>query len=140
MILLKISSGWESFFQLIGVLLVFLFVLAITYFTTKWIAGYQKGAMCNKNIRVIETFRVNNNKYIQIIQVGEKYLAISVCKDNINVLTELTEEQLTWLPAKEEGNGTQGTDFQEVLEKLMGKPKGKGKEILEKLKGKFPGK
>ena len=94
MILMEISSGWDSFFQLIGVLLIFLFVLAITYFTTKWIAGYQKGTMSNKNIKVIESFRVNNNKLIQIIQVGEKYLAISVCKDSINVLTELTKEQL----------------------------------------------
>lgn len=124
MILLEISSGWESFFQLIGVLLIFLFVLAITYFTTKWIAGYQKGAMCNKNIRIVETFRVNNNKFIQIIQIGEKYLAISVCKDTINVLTELTEEQLTWLPSQEEKSATT-PDFQEIFEKLKGKFPGK---------------
>ena len=95
MVLLEISSGWESFFQLVGILLVFLFVLALTYVATKWIAGYQQGIVANKNIRVIETFRVSSNKFIQIIQVGEKYLAISVCKDTINVLTELTEEQLT---------------------------------------------
>lgn len=121
MILLEISSGWESFFQLIGVLLIFLFVLAITYFTTKWIAGYQKGAMYNKNIKVIETFRVNNNKFIQIIQIGEKYLAISVCKDTINVLTELTKEQLTWCPLEEEGPVDKTPNFQEIFEKLKGK-------------------
>lgn len=125
MILLEISTGWESFFQLIGILLVFLFVLAITYVTTKWIAGYQKGVMYNKNIRVIETFRVNNNKFIQIIQIGKKYLAVSVCKDTINVLTELTEEQLTWLPTEEDKDANQALDF---------------KEIFEKWKGKFPGK
>ena len=124
MILLEISSGWESFFQLIGVLLIFLFVLVITYFTTKWIAGYQKGVMCNKNIRVIETFRMNNNKFIQIVQIGEKYLAVAVCKDTMNVLTELTEEQLKWLP--EEGEPTAGNqNFQEILEKLKGKFPGK---------------
>ncbi|WP_075719353.1 flagellar biosynthetic protein FliO [Roseburia sp. 499] len=125
MILLEISSGWESFFQLIGVLLIFLFVLAITYFTTKWIAGYQKGAMCNKNINVIETFRVNNNKFIQIIQIGEKYLAISVCKDTINVLTELTKEQLTWLPPEDEKAVAKTPNFQEIFEKLKGKFPGK---------------
>lgn len=125
MILLEISSGWESFFQLIGILFIFLFVLVITYFTTKWIAGYQKGAMYNKNIKVIETFRVNNNKFIQIIQVGEKYLAISVCKDTINVLTELTEEQLTWRPSEEEKPAAKTPDFQEIFEKLKGKLPGK---------------
>ena len=121
MILMEISSGWDSFFQLIGVLLIFLFVLAITYFTTKWIAGYQKGTMSNKNIKVIESFRVNNNKLIQIIQVGEKYLAISVCKDRINVLTELTKEQLTWLPTEDETTAAKAPNFQEILEKLKGK-------------------
>lgn len=125
MILLEISSGWESFFQLIGVLLIFLFVLVITYFTTKWIAGYQKGAMYNKNIKVIETFRVNNNKFIQIIQIGEKYLAISVCKDTINVLTELTEEQLIWHPSEEDKPVAKTPNFQEIFEKLKGKFPGK---------------
>lgn len=122
MILLEISSGWKSFFQLIGVLLVFLFVLAITYATTKWIAQYQQGIMANKNIKVIETFRVNNNKFIQIIQVGKKYLVISVCKDTINILTELTEEELLWKPSEEEKTRAHTNEnFQDILERLKKK-------------------
>ncbi|MCI9492899.1 MAG: flagellar biosynthetic protein FliO [Lachnospiraceae bacterium] len=122
MVLLEISSGWESFFQLVGILLVFLFVLALTYLVTKWIAGYQQGIVANKNIRVIETFRVSSNKFIQIIQVGEKYLAVSVCKDTINVLTELTEEQLTWMPSMEEKKEANVNEsFQEILNNLKKK-------------------
>lgn len=122
MILLKISSGWESFFQLIGVLLIFLFVLGITYVVTRWIAQYQQGIVANKNIQVIETFRINNNKFIQIIQVGEKYLAVSICKDTINVLTELTEEQLVWKPSEEEKNKVNvNENFQEILNNLKKK-------------------
>lgn len=122
MVLLEISSGWESFFQLVGILLVFLFVLALTYLVTKWIAGYQQGIVANKNIRVIETFRVSSNKFIQIIQVGEKYLAVSVCKDTINVLTELTEEQLTWMPSMEEKKEANVNEsFQEILNNLKEK-------------------
>ena len=122
MVLLEISSGWESFFQLVGILLVFLFVLALTYVATKWIAGYQQGIVANKNIRVIETFRVSSNKFIQIIQVGEKYLAVSVCKDTINVLTELTEEQLTWMPSMEEKKEANVNEsFQEILNNLKKK-------------------
>ncbi len=102
MVLLEISSGWESFFQLVGILLIFLFVLVLTYLVTKWIAGYQQGITLHRNIQVMETFRVNNNKFIQIIQVGKKYLVISVCKDTINVLTELTEDQLTYFPSAED--------------------------------------
>lgn len=124
MILLDISSGWQSFFQLISVFLIFLFVLFITYAVTKWIAGYQKGIMMNRNIQIIETFRISNNKYIQIMQVGSKYLVVSVCKDSINVLTELTEEQLTWKPSEEEKTEN------DVKEKFQ--------DILSNLKEKFP--
>ncbi|EOS21809.1 hypothetical protein C806_03950 [Lachnospiraceae bacterium 3-1] len=127
MVLLEISSGWESFFQLIGILLVFLVVLVLTYLVTKWIAGYQQGIMADKNIRVIETFRVSNNKFIQIIQIGKKYLAVSICKDTMNILTELTEEQLTWMPSQEEKNMggrkivNANESFQEILNNLKKK-------------------
>ena len=119
MIVLGIFSGWNSFFQFIGVLLVFLFVLVITYVTTKWIAGYQQGMVKNRNVQIVETFRVTNNKYIQIIQIGKKYLAVSVCKDTMNTLVELTEEDLTWKPSAEEFQGTKiNENFQEIFNKL----------------------
>lgn len=122
MILLGIFSEWESFFQLISILLIFLFVLVITYVTTRWIGQYQQGMMQNKNIQIVETFRVNNNKFIQIIQVGKKYLVISVCKDVINILTELTEEELVWKPSQEENRGIKANEsFQEVLGRLKDK-------------------
>ena len=123
MVLSGFFSGWESFFQLIGVLLIFLFVLAITYVTTKWIGQYQQGLMQNKNIQVVETFRVSNNKFIQIIQVGERYLVISVCKDTINILTEITEDELVWKPSNEEEGDRSGinSNFQEILENLKKK-------------------
>ncbi len=123
MALLTISSGLASFFRLIGILLVFLFVLAVTYATTRWIAQYQQGIAANRNIQVIETFRVGNNKFIQIVQVGEKYLVISVCKDTVNLLTELTEEELAWKPSLEEGEDKAklNGNFQEILENLKKK-------------------
>ena len=122
MVLLEIFSGWESFFQLISVLLIFLFVLVITYVSTRWVAQYQRGAMKNRNIQVIETFRVNNNKFIQIIQVGKKYLVISVCKDTINILAELIEEELIWKTSTEDFQGSNiNESFQEVFNKLKDK-------------------
>lgn len=122
MIVLGIFSGWNSFFQFIGVLLVFLFVLVITYVTTKWIAGYQQGMVKNRNIQIVESFRVTNNKFIQIIQIGKKYLVVSVCKDTMNTLAELTEEDLTWKPSAEEFQGTKiNENFQEIFNKLREK-------------------
>lgn len=72
--------------------------------------------MQNKNIQVVETFRVSNNKFIQ------KYLVISVCKDVVNILTELAEEELVWKPSQEENRGVKVNEsFQDVLSRLKDK-------------------
>jgi flagellar protein FliO/FliZ len=113
-------SGFGSFLQLIGVLLVFVFVLALTYFTTKWIANYQKGQTHNKNLRIVETIRVTNNKYIQLVEAGEEYLVIAIGKDEIRLLTKLSEEQLKVLPEKMAASGEKnvGESFQDVFNKI----------------------
>ena len=50
--MILLSSSLNSFIQLLGVLLIFLFVLVITYFTTKWIGGYQKVQMSGRSFQV----------------------------------------------------------------------------------------
>ena len=82
----------ENAVHLLTVLAIFVFVLFITYFTTKWVAGYSKKQNITRNIDVIETYRITSNKYVAIIRTGSKYLAIGVGKDTVNVLAELPEE------------------------------------------------
>lgn len=120
MILLQMkTSGFSSFMQLLGVLLIFVFVLAITYFTTKWIAGYQKSRTFNKNLQVIETLKLTQNKYIQIVEAGEVYLVVGIGKDEITMLTTLTKEQLKDLDTYEVTKQTEaGESFQEILKKF----------------------
>lgn len=113
-----LSSSWNSFIQLVGVLLIFLFVLVITYVVTRWLAGYQKGQMTGRNIEVIETARIANNKLIQIVRTGEVYLVIAIGKDEVNVLTQLTAEQLSDLPADNRESGLKSETFQEILSKV----------------------
>ena len=94
MLLAGVSSGVESFVQLLGILVVFILVLVLTYFTTKWIASYQKGHSYNKNLQVIETLKLTTNKYIQIIEAGDIYLVVAIGKDEVTFLTQLTKDQL----------------------------------------------
>ena len=116
------SSALESGIQLLGVVLIFVFVLAATYFTTKWIANYQRTTTKNRNIRIIETCRLTSNKYIQIVQVGEKYLAIAVSKDTITVLAELSGDEIIDFSAELESS--KGESFGNIMEKIKSiKPK-----------------
>ena len=76
-----LTGGSSGYAQFITVLLLFVVVLGITAAVTKWMANYQKQQSANENIEVIETTRIANNKYIQIIRAGGRYMVIAVCKD-----------------------------------------------------------
>ena len=112
--LLTGMSATDSYLQFITVLVLFVFVLGITYVTTRWIANYQKGKNAGGNLEVIETMRITNNKYIQIVRAGNKYLAIAVGKDEIHMLAELPEEELMLT----ETNVSSNMDFGSILDKF----------------------
>ncbi len=84
----------KSISQLLTLLVIFAFVLAITYFTTRYVANYQKGKMSDSNIKLLEAARLSQNKYIQLVQIGKKYYALAISKDNVTVISEVPEEEL----------------------------------------------
>ncbi len=105
----------NSFFKLIAALVIFVGVLFLTTIVTRWMASYQKGMLVNSNIEIVETSRLTNNKYIQIVRIGGKYMAIAVCKDTVTVLCEIPEEELK--PAPGMGKGV--ADFKSMLNKFV---------------------
>ena len=113
---LLISSSLDSFLELIGVLLIFVFVLVITYLCSKWMAGYQKVHMKSKNLQVIESIPAGNNKAICLVKAGTEYLVVGIGKDEIQPLAILTEEQLTDFSFREEKKTTGKEEtFQEIF-------------------------
>lgn len=87
-------SSMDSLFQLIGVSILFIIILVITYYTTKFVGGAKLGMTKNSNFKVIETFKITQNKYLQLIQIGTRYFVISISKDDIRFLTELNENEI----------------------------------------------
>ena len=115
----------DSYAQFITILLLFVFVLAITAVVTKWIGGYQKGLTAGTNMEILETLRLSNNKYIQIVRIGRKYLAVAICKDTVTMLSEIPEEDLSF----PEGSDGSAFSFKDVLSKIQ------KERILEKEDG-----
>ncbi|SFG00670.1 flagellar protein FliO/FliZ [Lachnospiraceae bacterium C7] len=112
-------STLESFVQLIGVLLIFLFVLVCTYFVTKWMAGFQQTQSRNRNLNVVETTRIGNNKMICLVQIGEKFIVVAVGKDEVTFLTEVSKDMLTDLSFEKIANGeTREDPFKDILLKI----------------------
>ena len=116
MSILMISSSLDSF------LLVFVFVLAITYVVTRWMAGYQKTQMKCKNLQVLETIPMGNNKMVCLLKAGTEYLVVSVGKDEIHPLMTLKEDQITDFSYMNDTNSSaMGESFQDILGQLKDK-------------------
>ena len=94
LVVMAVSQTFNSILQFITLMIVFVLILFATYWTTKFVGNYQKITGKATNFEVIETYRVTNNKYLQIIRTGNRYLVISVCKDDIHMLTELSKEEI----------------------------------------------
>ena len=114
------TTGLESVIQLITVLFIFVFVLAITWISTRYIAGIQKDKYKTGNMELIETLRISNNKYMQIVRVGSKYYCMAVCKDTVTMLGEVRKEDMVF----SENNVNVNMDFHKILEKVKQKQLG----------------
>ena len=122
MILSVSSSFMNSVIDLITVLVIFIFVLALTYYVTRWIAGYQRTKTAQGNLSVLEGIRVSNSQSIQIVRAGtDKYLVVGVSKDQMTLLATLTADELraTTLPMKQ--TSRPGERFSDILEEFKKK-------------------
>ena len=114
MVLMFTSSDIQMIGRFICLFLLFAFVLFLAYIAARITGSFQSNVMNKQsNIRVIEVFRVSANKTIEIIMVGERYLAIAVCKDNVTLLTELDSSELIL-----QEKTLEPLDFSQILEKM----------------------
>lgn len=105
--------------QLITVILIFIFVLALTYFMTRFTASIQMGRFQNANLEIIETYKIAPAKYIQIVRIGEKYFSYVVCKDTVTLLGELAKDDIAGF--KNNDSGKIALSFKDIFEKIKAK-------------------
>jgi flagellar protein FliO/FliZ len=113
--LLLVGSGFESIAQLLTVFIIFVLVLAITYFATRWVGGLQKERMAGSNVKILETMRISNSKYIQIVKIGNRCFAMAVCKETVTYLCDVDEEDLVYNDASAKKFNVD--NFKAILEK-----------------------
>jgi flagellar protein FliO/FliZ len=100
----------NAVFQFLTVTFIFVVVLALTYFTTRWIGSYQKKQMSYGAIKIIESYRLSGSKVMNIVKAGDKCFLIAVCKDTVTLIGEVSEESLE-LKKTEDETESFGTVF-----------------------------
>ena len=119
------QSALASFFKLVLLLIAFILILVASYYVTKW---YAKSGFVKKqttNMEVIDTYSMGPNRQICIMRIGQKYIAVSVCKEHIRFLTEIPEEQLE-LPEHMPQEDT--APFKVVFKDMLGQQFSHGKK------------
>ncbi|HAZ90507.1 MAG TPA: hypothetical protein DCX21_00890 [Eubacterium sp.] len=106
----------NSIWQLLTLVLIFAFILAATYFATRFLGGFQYSAMMRSNIKILDTLRATGNMFYQIVKAGDKCYLVAVSKDNIVCLGEVDEETL-------ELHTVENKSFADILGKFKKKDK-----------------
>ena len=108
------NGRWDSFIQMVGLLILLIIILLAAYYTTKFVGKFKTGQLKNSNFKVIDAYRVSPNKVIQIVQIGNKFIVLAIGKDTINYITELDEAEVYF----REANTPEKLSFKQTLEKL----------------------
>ena len=122
------ASRFENALQLVFAMAIFILVLFLAWVAARVAGSYQNNIMAKKgNMHIVETMRIANDKYIQIIKLADRYLAISVCKDRIELLTELDPDTVKEQAVKP----SEMADFKTVFSGILRKEKNEDGEGSE---------
>lgn len=117
--MILLSAGTlSSAVETLTVCLLLIAVLLITWAVTKWTGTLAKGqSKGGENIEVLETCRIAQDKYVQIIRTGNKVVSVAVSKDSVTMLAELDPDSVeTVLPA--ENGQNKNSSFKELFQKV----------------------
>ncbi len=89
-----IKSSGQNLLEFFGIILVFIIVLVACWATTRFIASRQLSGKNTGNFEVVETYAIARDRFLQLVRIGTRYYAIAVGKDSINVIGELSAEEL----------------------------------------------
>ncbi len=113
-----INSSRQNLLEFFGIILIFIIVLVACWATTRFVASRQLTGKNMGNFEVLETHIIARDRFLQLVRIGTKYYAIAVAKDSINVIGELSKEELNF---EKKVSSASAKGFYDVLAGFMKK-------------------
>ena len=109
-------------FTVLFTLVLFAVILYLAYITTKYIGKKYSVStgMSGKNIKILDTVRMSQDKFLMIVKAGDKTVLIGVSKDHMEYICDVDESQLS---LTENGTGSevpQTPDFVQAFKTVLG--------------------
>jgi flagellar protein FliO/FliZ len=112
------SSLGGNIFQFVVVLVIFIGILVLTGFATKWIATYMhnQNFNSNSNFHVVDALNMGPNHKLLLVKVGKKkYFILGMGKESISKVGEISEEELV----EQEQRSSSQRSFDSILSKFF---------------------
>lgn len=103
------GNAVNNFARFVTMLIIFVLVLLLTYYTTRFVAGAKKGSMSSGNMELLESLPLGAGKYLQLLRIGSRYVVVAVTKEHVELITELSSDEYIKSTAAEGGS------FKEIL-------------------------
>mgnify|MGYP000857556695 CR=1 FL=1 len=108
------------FFELLGILLAFIAVLLLCYYTTRFLGKKMSGGIKNKNMRIVETLSLGPDRSLYLILVGNKHFLFFSSKKGLEFVSEIDAEIQTEVTEKPEESETAVFDFGRIFDTYSG--------------------
>lgn len=109
--MLLTGSLFQSSMKLFGLIILFIIIIVACYYVTRFVGSKSMGTIRESNIKLIDTYRINQNQCLLVVCVGKRYFLLASNKDAVTLLSELKEEDLTVIGA----TGGKPVKFQDVF-------------------------
>lgn len=109
-----------------GTLLIIIAIFYLTYICTKYIGNkmgtgrYAGGT--SRYLSVVDRMFLGQESSVALVRVSDRIFLVGITNDNINLLTEVREEELSELSVPEVENNA-GAVFKDVIDRLKDRKK-----------------
>ncbi len=104
--------------RVIGTFIAVALIIYGSYMASKYIGKGMTRGSSSLYMRLLDQITLGQDRHIAIVQISGKYLLLGVTAGQINVLSELQDEELFPLAPEDTGDGTRPPDFKAIMEKL----------------------
>lgn len=105
---------WRVFATLVAVIA----IIYLSYLASKYIGKGLGRTAGSRYMRLVDQITLGQDRHIAIMQIGGRYLLVGVTSGQINVLSEVRDEDLFPLEPDGEAQAVQIPDFKKMMEKL----------------------
>lgn len=109
-------------FSVLFTIVLFVVILYLAYLTTKFIGKKYSvnGGMSGKNIKILDTLALNQEKMLMIVKTGDKTVLIGVTKDHMEYICDVDSSQLIIPETGASSDASVTPDFVSAFKTVLG--------------------